>query len=83
MHSFIHINSYWGAWVAQLVKHLTLSFGSGHGLTVREIEPCMGFHSDGAEPAWDSLSVPLSLCFSLLVHALSLKINKLKKKKSY
>ena len=24
----------WGTWVAQLVKHLTLGFGSGHALTV-------------------------------------------------
>ena len=28
-----------GTWVAQLVKHLTLDFGSGHDLTVREFEP--------------------------------------------
>ena len=25
-----------GSWVAQLVKHPTLGFGSGHELTVRE-----------------------------------------------
>ena len=27
-------NPYGGAWVAQSVKHPTLGFGSGHGLTV-------------------------------------------------
>ena len=29
----------WGIWVAQLVKHLILGFGSSHDLTVCEIEP--------------------------------------------
>ena len=29
----------WGTWVAQLARHLTLDFGSGHEFTVREIEP--------------------------------------------
>ena len=28
-----------GAWVAQLVKHLTLDFGSGHDLAVHEFKP--------------------------------------------
>ena len=28
-----------GTWVAQLVKRLTLAFGSGHDLTVGETEP--------------------------------------------
>ena len=28
-----------GAWVAQVVKHPTLDFSSGHDLTVREFEP--------------------------------------------
>ena len=46
--------------MAQLVKHLTLDFGSGHDLTVPEIEPCMGLSTSGTEPAWDSLSLPLS-----------------------
>ena len=30
--------AFWGAWVAQLVKHPTLGFGSGHSLTVHEFE---------------------------------------------
>ena len=49
-----------GTWVAQLVKRLTLGFGSGHDLTVCGIKPCVGLHALSAEPAWDSLS--LSLC---------------------
>ena len=32
----------WGIWVAQSVKHPTLDFDSGRGLTVRGIEPALG-----------------------------------------
>ena len=49
-----------GAWVAQLVEHLTLDFGSGHELTVRGIEPCIGLHAESAETAWDTISPFLS-----------------------
>ena len=42
------INS-WDAWVAQLVKYLTLDFGSGHDLMVCETEPYEGLHADGME----------------------------------
>ena len=64
--------------MAQLAKHLTLDFGSGHDLMIREFEPHMGLCADSAEPTWHSLS----LCISP-VHALplSLKIIKLEKKK--
>ena len=48
-----------GPWVAQLVKRLTFGFGSGHDMTVREFEPHLGY-AGSAEPAWDSLSLPLS-----------------------
>ena len=71
-----------GAWLAQSVKHLTLDLGSGHDLTVREFKPHIGLHTDGAEPAWDSVSPPFcpsSAC--MCVHALSLKINKQTNKK--
>ena len=58
----------------QALKRLTLGFGSGHDLMVREFDPHIRLRAEGAEPAWDSfsLSLPLShfLCFSL-----SLKIN--------
>ena len=68
----------WGAWVAQSVKCLTLDFGSGHGLMIHGFQPHTGLHTNSAEPAWDSLSLFLSL-FTLpptCVHAFSLKINK-------
>ena len=58
---------YRGTWVAQLVKHLTLDFSSGHDFTVHEIEPQVGLCPDNAKPSWDSLFPSLSL---------SLKINK-------
>ena len=59
--------------MAQLVKHLTLDFGSGHDPNGCEIEPHVGLCT-GTEPAWDSLSLPLSLPspYSL---SLSLKIS--------
>ena len=50
---------YQGAWVAQLVKHPTLDFGSGHDLMVHKFEPHTGLHADSPEPAWDSVSPSL------------------------
>ena len=47
--------------MAQWVKNLTLDFGSGHDLAVREFEPCVGLYADGAEPVWGSLSLSLPL----------------------
>ena len=44
-----------------MVKLPTLDFDSGHDLTVCEFEPRIGFCTDRAEPAGDSLSLPLSL----------------------
>ena len=46
--------------MAQSVKHLTLGFGSSRDLAVRGFEPCLGLHADGAESAWDYLSLSLS-----------------------
>ena len=51
-----------GASVTQSVKHPTLDFGSGHDFMVHGIESCVGLCIDNVEPAWDSLSFPLSLC---------------------
>ena len=48
------------AWVAQSVKRPTLDFGSGHDLTVREIQPRVGLCADSVKAAWDSLSLSLS-----------------------
>ena len=60
-----------GAWVAQLVKHLTLDFGSSHDLRVVRSGSMLGVDS-----ACDSLfpSVPPRFC------SLSLKKNKKYKK---
>ena len=62
----LHVKTtyFWGAWVAQSVEHQTLDFGSGRDLTVRGFEPHTGLCADGAEPAWDSLSLSLSLSLS-------------------
>ena len=49
-----------GACVAPSVKHLPLDFGSGHDLTVCEIEAHMGLCTDSVALAWDSLSPSLS-----------------------
>ena len=64
--------------MAQLVERLPLGFGSGHDLIVSGFKPLIGICADSAEPAWDSLSPPLSVP-TLLV--LSLSQNELKKKK--
>ena len=45
---------------AQLVKRPTLSFGSGHALTVVGSSPSLGSALTAAEPAWDSRSPSLS-----------------------
>ena len=45
-------------WLSQL-KQLTLDFSSGHDLTVHGFEPHIGLFTDHAEPAWDSLPLPL------------------------
>ena len=55
----------WGAWVAQLVEHLTLDLGSGHDLTVREIKPHVGLCTDSMEAAWDSVCLSVSLPHAL------------------
>ena len=50
-----------GAWAAESVRHPTLDLGSGHDLTIGEFKPQVRLCTDSAEPAWDSLSLPLSL----------------------
>ena len=57
--------------MAQSVKLSTLDFGSGHDLTVHEIEPHIGLRADSTEPAWDSLSPSLSSP-PLMTHTCSL-----------
>ena len=73
---------YRGAWVTQSVKNPALDFSSGHELTVCGFRAHVGLCASSAEPAWDSLSLPLSLSAPLpLALSLSLSkfINKLKK----
>ena len=66
--------------MAQSVKCLTLGFSSVCDLTVHEFKPHIELHADSVDPAWDSLSLLLSLSLSAPAHACSLsKINKLKK----
>ena len=70
-----------GAWVAQLVKHLTLDFGSGHHLTVCGIEPYCRVLPWLVQSLLGILSLPLSLPIPhLLTCALSLSLSKYFKK---
>ena len=61
--------------MAQLLRHLTLDFDSGHDLTIHEIQPHVGLCADSTEPALDSLSpslsAPLPLAFSPFLPSLS------------
>ena len=50
-------------WVVQSAKRPAFDFGSGHALRVRGFEPYVRLCTDSVEPAWDSLSLPLSLPF--------------------
>ena len=59
---YLKIKSFRDTWVAQLVKHLTLGFGSGHDLMVCELKPHVTLWVDSKEPDWDSFSHFLSLC---------------------
>ena len=71
------------AWVAQSVKPRTLGFGSGHDLMVLWVWPHDGLCADSGETVWDSLSPSLSASPPTpCTVSVSLKINKLKKKKS-
>ena len=60
--------------MAQSVKHLTLGLGSGHDITVRDFKPRVGLCAGSVEPAWGSLSFPLSvpLLLSLSLKTLNL-----------
>ena len=59
------------AWVAQLIKHLTLDFSSGHDLMVHGFKSHIRLCADSVGPAWDFLSPFLSAPL-LLVLSLSL-----------
>ena len=49
--------------MAQSVERLSLDFGSGHDLPVREFEPRVGLWTDNAEPS--CLLGILCLCLSI------------------
>ena len=54
-----------GTWVAQLVKHQTFDFSSGHDLNVHGFKLCIGLCAGSLESAWDSLSPSLSLSLNI------------------
>ena len=56
-----------GALGAQSVKRPTLHFGSGQDLTVCDMKAHVRLYAS-AEPAWDSLSTPLSCPFPACAH---------------
>ena len=65
-----------GSWVAQLVKRLTLEFGSGHVVAVGGLETPIGLCSESMDPA---RILSLSLCrhlSCLITVSLSLQIKK-------
>ena len=63
---------------AQSAKRLTLGFGSGHDLTVREVEPRVGLRADSVEPGILSLSLSAP---PLLALSLPLSLSKIKKER--
>ena len=65
--------------MARSVKRPAFDLDSGHDLMVGEFEPRVRLYADSVKPAWDSLSVSLSLPPSLNLSASLTKINKLKK----
>ena len=71
IHSAMRVHNR-GACLAQLVKCLTLSLGSGFDLEVCEFELCIRLCANSAEPAWDSPSPSLPLSLPLLALSLSL-----------
>ena len=47
--------------LAGSVKCLTLDFGSGHDFMANDLKPHFWLCAESAEPAWDPLSIHLSL----------------------
>ena len=61
----------WRAWVAQFFECPALGLGSGHDITLCEFGTDTGLCTDGAEPAWDSVSPSLYPSPVLHRHSLS------------
>ena len=57
--------------MAQSVKRPALGVSLGHDLMVCEIKPRVGLCTDSVEPAWESLSLNLSLPFPARIISLS------------
>ena len=71
--------------MAQSVECPTLDFGLGLDITVfHGMEPHVGLCTDSVEPAWDSVSSPLSapLCLHAFSLSLRIKFKKLKYEKA-
>ena len=66
--------TYRGTWVIQSAKLQTLDFSSGHDLKVQGIQPSNQHDADGEKPAWDSLSLSLSVP-PQLAHVLTLSLS--------
>ena len=54
-----------GTWVTRPVTRPALDLGSGRDLEVDGIDPGVRLCPGSTEPAWDSLSLSLSVCLSL------------------
>ena len=63
---FYKIRTFWGSWVSQLVKHQLLVSAQVIVSHFHEFEPHIGLCADSADPAWDSLCLPLSLSLPCL-----------------
>ena len=62
--------------MVQLLKRLTLDFGSGHYLMVLEFEPRFGVCADSVDPAWGSWSPSLSPpTLLMIIFSLSLSLS--------
>lgn len=71
---FIKNTKEWGTWVAQLVKHLTLDFGSGHDLRVVGSRPVSGSLLSGSLLEILFLPLPLRLHAHIYTQSISLPL---------
>ena len=71
--------TFWGSWVALSVERLTLNLGSGHDLTVWEIEPHVGLLARCGACSGFSLSLSLCPCAHTLRHSLAHSLSQNKK----
>ena len=60
-----HLRVEGGSWVTPSTEGPTFGFDSARDLVVHEFKPHIRLYADSMEPAWDSLSLSLSLCLSV------------------